>query len=402
MSLKSLLGRSVSQNPNRRRGTADRRRTPRPDSTGRRATDVMRAGVFSAMCLTMFGSSPASAQTAAPAAASTIGFGFDASSAQRARNLGMPVAYGNVWAGAWNQPEKYGWGGIKTQLKAAQSAQVVPVIHWYYWGDDISPACVENGCHSTYHGGVDKNKATWYRMSRELAALTAEVFGRNSGAIVVLETEFNKKGIGRYEPFDGYLAEHAQIFHEQGLKVVIGFGNWDRHLWPNFDRAIAAADMLGVMALQSSVRDSSTYMSGAEMLLSAARYNQRTFGKPSFVSDFAFSSFPDESYELSQDAVIRDIFRRMDEFRAAGVRGFVWRMLFDDPKFSLANYHKEAERHWGLINADGTPKLAFQPFLNGMIEAQQRQTMTQEKAPAMPSVASTRVRGAAAPVHNGM
>src|SRR5688572_25975393 len=103
MSLKSLQGRSVAADQsNRRQGAADRRRTARPGTPGRRAADLARAGVLTAMFLAVFGSASASAQA--------IGFGFDASSAQRAKSLGMPVAYGNVWAGAWNQPEKYGWG----------------------------------------------------------------------------------------------------------------------------------------------------------------------------------------------------------------------------------------------------------------------------------------------------
>jgi hypothetical protein len=125
--------------------------------------------------------------------------------------------------------------------------------------------------------------------------------------------------------------------------------------------------MLGAMALQSSVRDAVTYLSGADMLLEAARYYQKTFNKPVMVTDFAFSSYPEPSYLNDQDTVIRDIFARIDEFRAAGVQGMVWRMLADDPKFDTANYHGEAERHWGLLHADGNAKPAFQPFLNGML-----------------------------------
>lgn len=65
--------------------------------------------------------------------------------------------------------------------------------------------------------------------------------------------------------------------------------------------------------------------------------------------------------------MIRDIFSRMDELREAGVQGMIWRMLADDPNFNTANYHGTAERHWGLLRADGSPKPAFQPFLNGML-----------------------------------
>jgi len=66
--------------------------------------------------------------------------------------------------------------------------------------------------------------------------------------------------------------------------------------------------------------------------------------------------------------VVRDIFARLGEFRAAGVQGMVWRMLADDPAFDTANYHGMAERSWGLLHADGSPKPAFLPFLNGMLD----------------------------------
>lgn len=346
-----------------RRSQADRRDSVRPERAGRRASDRLRMGVCATVC-TLMCSSLAYAQ-------GTVKFGFDANSAKRARSLGMPVSYGSLWVGSWNQKEKYGWGGIKDQLQTAKASGVTPVVQWWYWGDDISPTCVENGCKDKYEG-VWKDKATWYRMSNELADLIAQVMGPDSGTIVIVETEFNQGGVQNYEPFDGYLADHMAIFHARGIRTVVGFGNWDRHTWKNFDRAVAAGDMMGVQSLLSSVRDSRTYLSGADMLISAARYNQETFGKPSFVTDFAFSSYPEPSYELYQDTVVRDIFSRMDELRAAGVEGMIWRMLADDPKFDSSNYHGMAERFWGLIRADGTQKMAFQPFVNGMVSERER------------------------------
>lgn len=65
----------------------------------------------------------------------------------------------------------------------------------------------------------------------------------------MIEPEFNKGGIENYEPFDGYLAEQAAIFHQRALLVVIGFGNWGRSHWSGFDRAVASADILGTMSL---------------------------------------------------------------------------------------------------------------------------------------------------------
>lgn len=291
-------------------------------------------------------------------------FGVNAKSATKAIAMGMPISYGSMWAGPWNQ--KLGWQGLSDELKQAKAAGTIPVVQWWYWGDDISPACVQHGCKDRYHG-VQKDAATWTRLSNELADLIVKAGGKSGPPIVVIETEFNKNGIESYEPFDELLAEQARIFQRRGLKVVVGFGNWGQVHWKRFDKAIAAADMLGTMSLQSSVRDKATYLAGADHLLQAARYLHKTFGKPTFITDVGFSSFPESSYESAQAQVVAAIFNRMPEFAAAGVQGMVWRMLTDDPKFDTKNYHGQAERHWGLLHADGTPKPAFDAFLSGML-----------------------------------
>jgi hypothetical protein len=295
-------------------------------------------------------------------AKTTMRFGVNAKSASKAIAMGMPISYGSMWAGPWNQ--KFGWKGLEDELRQAKSAGTIPVVQWWYWGDDISPACVQNGCKDRYHG-VQKDKATWTRLSNELADLIVRAGGKAGPPIVVVETEFNKNGIEQFEPFDDLLVEQVKIFQRRGLKVVVGFGNWGQVHWKRFDKAIAAADMLGTMSLQSSVRDKATYLSGADHLLEAARYFQKTFGKPTFITDVGFSSYPEASYEGAQAKVVAAIFDRMPELKAAGVEGMVWRMLLDDPKFDTNNYHGQAERHWGLLHADGSPKPAFGAFLTG-------------------------------------
>jgi hypothetical protein len=284
-------------------------------------------------------------------------FGFDTKSISQARSLGAPVSYSNTWAGSWNQ--KYGWGDIEKELQQARAAGVTPVVPWWYWGDDISPSCVDNGCVDRYQG-VEKDRATWTRLSNELADVMARDGG--PGAVVVIEPEFNKNGIETYGAFDGYLADQAAIFHQRGVQVVIGFGNWAQQYWRNFSRAVAAADMLGTMSLQSSVRDASTYLSGASQLLGAAQYYQSTFGKQTLIYDVGFSSYPEPGYEANQDTVVGDIFKRMPEFKAAGVQGLIWRMLADDPNFDTSNYHGIAERYWGVLHSDGSAKEAFRWF----------------------------------------
>ena len=318
-------------------------------------------------------------------------FGIDAAAAANATAKGMPMTYGSLWAGAWNQ--RWGWGGIETQLQTAKANGLIPVIQWWYWGDDISPTCVEQGCQDRYQG-VWKDKATWNRMSGELADLVVRVMGPGTPAIIIIENEFNKGGIENYEPFDGYLADHAQIFHARSQQVVIGFGNWGQPLWSNFDRAAAAADFLGTQILYSSVREPNTYMTGVDVLISGAARLQTLFGKPTFVTDVGFSSYPEPAYATYQDLIVSEMFSRMGELKAAGVRGLVWRMLVDDPNFNTNNYHGLAERHWGLIRADGSEKPAFSAFLTGMHNELQA-TSTPPPAPESPPDAPTSVTAAA-------
>lgn len=306
---------------------------------------------------------------ASPVLAQTpVLFGVDSKSVSRARTLGLPVHYGSAWAGAWNQ--KWGWTGVEQDLRQAYAAGVIPVVHWWYWGDDISPSCVENGCADRYHG-VRKDKATWTRLSIELAALIRREGGSGAQAIVVLETEFNKNGIETHEPFDGYLAEISAIFHSAGLKVALGFGDWGVAHWGTFDRAVASVDMLATTALRSSLRDAAVYHSVADELVASARYFKTRFNKPTFIGDLALSSYPAAEYEAHQAAVIREIFARLPELRAWGVIGIVFRMLADDPAFDINNYHGVAERHWGFLRADGSPKPAFAELQTGWLaEAQ--------------------------------
>lgn len=293
----------------------------------------------------------------------TMQFGVDIESVKKTQGLGAPIAYGALWVGPWTQ--KYGWAPIEAQLKEARARGVTPVINWWYWGDDISPQCVENGCEDKRQH-VRKDKATWFRMSRELADLIERV-GGHRGAIVVLETEFNKNGIETYQPFDGFLAEQMKIFHQKrNIKVAIGFGNWGREHWNRFALAVAECDFLGTQLLQSSVRDAKTYRGAVDTLITGAKELQRKFAKPSLVIDLALSSYPDASYAVHQANVVKELFQRLPELKKAGVQGLIWRQVADDPKFDTSNYHGVAERYWGLMHADGSPKPAFQPFLVGV------------------------------------
>lgn len=289
----------------------------------------------------------------------TMQFGIDVESLDRAHAKGLDFSFGTIWAGGWTQ--KYGWNDVARKLRLAKAQNAIPVINWWYWGDDISPDCVTNGCRDRYHG-VHKDARTWSRMSDELSDLIADTIG-NRAAYVVLEPEFNKNGIETYEPFDSQLADVARILRRRGnIQVVLGFGNWGREHWTRFDRAVGAADFVGLEVLRSSVRDAATYDDAVSTLIESARYVQKQFNKPALVSDLAMSSYPSSRYETRQAEFAGELRVRLPELKAAGVRAILYRMIVDDPHFDTNNYHGVAERHWGFLRADGSEKPAFAEF----------------------------------------
>ena len=306
---------------------------------------------------------PAPAPAPAPVTVAAMSFGVPVEALPSADTYGAPMRYGVFWMGSWTQ--KYGWGYAEQQLAAAKARGITPVVQWWYWGDDISPDCVERGCQDARQG-VWKDKATWYRMTRELGAVIQNVMA-GAPAIVVIENEFNKGGIENYEAFDGYLLDQIVELHRiAGLKTVVGFGNWGLSNWARFDRASAASDYVGTQLLRSSVRDAATYQQAVDTLVSGSVHLNNTFRKPSLVMDLGLSSYPSAEYEILQEAVVRSLFTRLGELSGAGVSGIFWRAIVDDPAMNTSNYHGMAERYWGFIRADGTQKPAFRPFIDGI------------------------------------
>jgi hypothetical protein len=337
---------------------------------GRRAADLARAGAVPLAFAAALAVPAAHSRVPADAGASAtraavphVRFGVPIEALPGAAASGVPMNFGVFWAGSWMQ--KYGWDYAEASLAAAKSGRVTPVVHWWYWGDDISPACVARGCQDRRQG-VWKDRATWYRMTRELGSVIRTTM-RGAETIVILETEFNKGGIESWEPFDGYLLDQIVELHRiPGVKVVIGFGNWGLNNWPRFNRAAAAADLVGTQLLRSSVRDASTYRQAVDTLVAGAAHLKKTFRKPSLIIDLALSSYPSPKYETYQASAVRELFTRIDELKALGVTGIVLRAIADDPKFDTSNYHGIAERHWGFIRADGSKKPSFKPLLEGI------------------------------------
>lgn len=301
---------------------------------------------------------------APPVAPAPIGFGMDAASMNAQTAAGVKPDYATFWIGPWTL--KSGWGGPDSQLAAMRSAGVTPAIHFYYWGDDISQSCIENGCWSSLHG-AQKDKAGWQTLAQQMVDhLNAKMGGEP--VVVFLETEFNKGGVHAYEPLDGYLAEKAAFIHENypAAKVVMALGNWGSAYWGTWDRTAAASDMVGIQGMRGSTRQSlSDYGTLYEGLKAGTATLKAKFAKPIFLQDIALSSYPEPDWVQPQADTLREVFDHMDDLKADGVQAMVYRSWLDSPTMDTANYYGVAERYWGLASTKAW-KPSAQVWIDGV------------------------------------
>ena len=299
-------------------------------------------------------------------AAPPIKFGMSANAVSAQSAQGVKPDYGTFWIGPWTL-KSGGWGTPDTQLTNLKNAGVTPAVHFYYWGDDISPSCVEYGCWSSLHN-AHKDRAGWNTLATQMTDhLNAKMGGKP--VVIFLESEFNKGGIETYEPFDGYLAAMAKKIHAAypNAIIVLGFGNWGSVHWGTFDRAAAASDMVGVQSMRGSTRQSKTDMYTLyDSLLSGVKTLGAKFpGKAIMITDIAVSSYPEPEYLSVQRDVIKEVFDHLGTLKALGVKAIIYRSWLDTPTMDLANWYGMAERYWGLANSNGLKPSAY-VWINGV------------------------------------
>lgn len=336
------------------------------------------AGALAALVLApALAAGPAFAATPAP-----VRFGMDVGAIGDQAAAGVSPDFGLFWIGPWTLSS--GWGGPDNAFDKMYANGVTPVVQFYYWGDDISQACIENGCWSSLHDSW-KDKANWSKLTTQLIDhLDARMKGRE--VIVILETEFNKADVATWEPLDGYLEAKVKEIKAgyPAAKVIMGLGNWNSGAWGTFDRTAAASDFLGIQGMRGSTRNSvSVYYDLVDATINGAKKLQATFpGKPTFVTDIALSTYPEPEWLEYQADVVGEMFQRLGELKAAGVQGIVYRTYKDNPNMDLANWFGEAERHWGFAwHGNGTAKPAWATWVAG-VKAERASPASAAPAPA--------------------
>ncbi|MCA1812975.1 MAG: hypothetical protein LC624_03370, partial [Halobacteriales archaeon] len=314
-------------------------------------------------CKTVLGVVAGTVLLVAGPAQALVLFGADLQGAPVAAKLGARPDYGQFWAGAWN--ERSGWGTVARWTQQLADAGVTPVAQWYYWSGDISPACVSHGC---WGHGLWKDRAHWDADAARLAdAMHGALHGRRG--VVVLESEFNHRGMEAWEPFDGLLAHQAGILraHAPEVRLVLGFGNWNPRFWPGFDRAAQAVDLVGFQTMRGATRDSAASYAGAvDAIEAAVRQLHANFGKPVLLYDLALSSYWEPQFAAAQNHVLQQLFARLPALERLGLQGVVLRAIDDDPTMTTSEYYGMGERFMGLRHADGTWKPALGTWLAGV------------------------------------
>jgi hypothetical protein len=243
----------------------------------------------------------------------------------------------------------------RQHLESLSARGIVPVVTHYYFGDWISQERIES------------SREAWLDSVRRMAQAV-----RMSGPVlVVLEPEFNiqpPRGETHTLAWSGFsdaMQEAVEMVRTHAPNARVGTCVGDFPGPPMLELALAdVAPKLDFIAFQEmrAITDREAgrphYLAVGRAATDYARYLKRAFGRPLLLSYVAVSSY--EGWEDEQSEGLRDLRAHGEALRDAGVFGWLYFQLHDDPAHT--GYFGPAERHFGLVRPDGTPKPALAEF----------------------------------------
>ena len=270
---------------------------------------------------------------------------------EEALRKGVPLDLFEVWL-----PRGWDEDWVKRERLQELTAQgITPVIIHYYFGDAISKERVE------------AERDGWYSSMWRMANMVR----MDAPVLIVLEPEFNiappegETAITSWPWFAKDLAAAVEMIRTQAPNALIGTCPGDfsgtPHLEPVLGPLASDLDFLAFQEMRAATDPEAGrkgYLDVGRAATDYARYLKRAFGRPLLLAYVAVSSHG--HWEKRQADALRDLRRHRDALLGAGVFGLVYFQLRDDP--SHIGYFGAAERHFGLLRADGTPKPALEVF----------------------------------------
>jgi len=243
----------------------------------------------------------------------------------------------------------------KDALERLHARGVVPVVVHYYFGDFISKERVE------------AQRSAWYTSMWEMAQ---QIRG-DDPVLVVLEPEWNiapppgETAITDWPWFANDLRAAAIMIRKEAPNALIGTCPGDFPGRPNLEPVLgpvaADLDFLAFQEMRASTDpdgDRPGYTDVGRSAVEFARYLHRAFGRPLLLGYLAVSSYG--GWVDTQRSIVADVHAHRKALLDAGVFGVVYFQLFDDRKHR--GYFGPAEKHFGLIDAKGRRKPAFEAF----------------------------------------
>jgi len=267
------------------------------------------------------------------------------------RRLGLAVDFLQIWL---TREWELSWID-RSELAALSEHGITPVVTHYFFADDISKETFES------------QQAEWYQSLERMA----DQLRMSSPVLVILEPEFNilppngNTAMIHWPGFAKHLRRAIAMIRERAPNVRIGVCVGDfagtPFLEPVLGRVASELDFIAFQEMRAAtdVRSGDAgYLDVGEAAVSLARYLKRAFDRPLLVGYVAVSSHG--NWQGRQADALRSIAAHRDELLDAGVFGWVYFQLYDDPRH--IGYFGAAERNFGLLDYDGTPKPAFDVF----------------------------------------
>lgn len=300
------------------------------------------------------------------------GFGGPGALTDAVKAAGRRAGYRTKWGGSWNLPQRSGvgadWDSFFRDCKAQSQ---IPVILFFFMGDQGRPNALRNGVRDPYQGGVFKTVKDGVAV---LTAIMAKAKAAGVSPIVAVENESASYNLDDPAPFRAYFDECAKVVHAAGGKVIFSPGDWSdqARVRTVFAQQVASSDYLSVSCVKFAPTHGTAAISSSlgPAIGKALATLRGATGKPIALCDVAISSYggayaPAPPYPGGSGAALEggqaDALRSLAAIQ--GLEFFCYRDLKDNPAFNTANYGGAAELHVGVVRGDGSRKPAFEALM---------------------------------------